>query len=323
MLCAICRQFDTVAGVLCEECVSDVRGASQLCPEQIVTRVPAPLDAALVDRWGRVHPIGQHTAIGRQPPEDGLQLAESSVSRQHAEIVAEPSDTGTKLTAFRVKDLKSRNGTYVNEKAVATPLELKPGDIVFFGQVGMFFVSPIPKSSVVNSPQLPTMRPEAVSNTVREPLPNFAGEEEDDEAADTFLGLRSVDLALVAPAGGGGGVLATEGRTAQLTAIQFELLLLLADRMFEEEGRDERVRGFVRSSELLASLPWDTARPEDNHIKQLVRRVRRALVRCGIGDLIESRHGFGYRLRVKPIRRALREPATTAAAGATGTGTQG
>jgi DNA-binding response OmpR family regulator len=78
--------------------------------------------------------------------------------------------------------------------------------------------------------------------------------------------------------------------------------------MYTEVGRDERVRGFVRSTELLASLSWDTARPEDNHIKQLVRRVRQALARASMGDLIESRHGFGYRLRVRPVENPIVDP---------------
>ena len=33
------------------------------------------------------------------------------------------------------------------------------------------------------------------------------------------------------------------------------------------------------------------------------RRMRRALGRAGIGDIVESRHGFGYRLRVIPNKR--------------------
>jgi len=53
-------------------------------------------------------------------------------------------------------------------------------------------------------------------------------------------------------------------------------------------------------SELIADLSWDTREPSENHVKQLVRRVRRALVKSDIGDLIESRHRFGYRLRAIP-----------------------
>ncbi len=259
-----------------------------------------PRDAALIDRWGNVHTLGKTTVVGCWLERHGIQIAESSISRHHVEIAL--GDDGR----WRANDLKSRNGTYVNEKPVVGATELKAGDILFFGQVGMFFFSPAP-AWAKDVADLPTMKPMAAPPA---PVVQVMPEEEDEEGGDTFLGLSNVDVALVAPGGGGGGVIALEGRTMQLTAIQFELLRVLADRMFDEGGRDERVRGFVRSSELLGSLPWDTARPEDNHIKQLVRRVRRGLVRSGIGDLIESRHGFGYRLRVKPVRRPLREGST-------------
>jgi DNA-binding response OmpR family regulator len=71
--------------------------------------------------------------------------------------------------------------------------------------------------------------------------------------------------------------------------------------MVEEAHQPELVRGFVRSSELVGNLSWDTREPGDNHVKQLVRRVRRALMKADIGDMIESRHRFGYRLRAIPI----------------------
>ena len=66
-------------------------------------------------------------------------------------------------------------------------------------------------------------------------------------------------------------------------------------RMASEAHQPELVRGFVRSSELIADLSWDTREPSENHVKQLVRRVRRALIKSEIGDLIESRHRFGNR----------------------------
>jgi hypothetical protein len=71
-------------------------------------------------------------------------------------------------------------------------------------------------------------------------------------------------------------------------------------RMASDSDQPPLVRGFVRASELIASLPWDTAEPNENHVKQLVRRVRRTLMKVSLGDLIESRHRFGYRLRAIP-----------------------
>ena len=82
----------------------------------------------------------------------------------------------------------------------------------------------------------------------------------------------------------------------QLGVTQFALVVLLAGRYRADRGRDASVRGFVRAIDLIAELPWDTPHPGDNNVKQLVRRVRRSLVRVGLEDAIESRHGFGYRL---------------------------
>ena len=90
------------------------------------------------------------------------------------------------------------------------------------------------------------------------------------------------------------------GKQVQLTTTQFELMALMIKRMAGENHQPELVRGFVRSSELIADLSWDTREPSENHVKQLVRRVRRALIKSEIGDLIESRHRFGYRLRAIP-----------------------
>jgi hypothetical protein len=167
---------------------------------------------------------------------------------------------------------------------------LKHGDLVSFGYVSLLFVAD-PVVTPAGEGRHVTVRPGDLPV-----LPDGESTEQ------TFSGLRHVDLRLASPTGGGGGVLELDGRTVQLTFGQLELFRVLSARMMDEAGRDERVRGFVRSSELLATLGWDTARPDENHLKQLVRRARRALSRAGIPDAIESRHGFGYRLSVLPHR---------------------
>ena len=121
---------------------------------------------------------------------------------------------------------------------------------------------------------------------------------EDDEP--TGVGLPEIEFRLHEPTGGGGGVVEVNGKQVQLTTTQFELMALMIKRMAAESHQPELVRGFVRSSELIADLSWDTHEPSENHVKQLVRRVRRALLKSEIGDLIESRHRFGYRLRAIP-----------------------
>ena len=121
-----------------------------------------------------------------------------------------------------------------------------------------------------------------------------------DEREDTDVGLPTVDLRLVEPTGGGGGLLEIGEVSVKLPPSQLELLGVLARRMTSDEHQPPQVRGFVRSSELIASISWDAKDPDDNHLRQLIRRLRRTLVKANFGDLIESRHSFGYRLRVIP-----------------------
>ena len=120
------------------------------------------------------------------------------------------------------------------------------------------------------------------------------------EEERTDVGLPEMRFKLHEPTGGGGGLIEVDGKQVQLTTTQFELMALMINRMAAELHQPELVRGFVRSSELIADLSWDTREPSENHVKQLVRRVRRALMKSEIGDLIESRHRFGYRLRAIP-----------------------
>lgn len=91
-----------------------------------------------------------------------------------------------------------------------------------------------------------------------------------------------------------GGLLTVRNESLRLTPIQFDLLTLLLKQAMEDVETHELVRGFVSSYELLCNLPWDTAHPDIDHLKQLVRRVRRRLNTTGV--VLQSRCGFGYRL---------------------------
>ena len=102
-----------------------------------------------------------------------------------------------------------------------------------------------------------------------------------------------------APAGG--GYLEAAGSRLQLSVTQFAMLTTLISRMRDESSVAPLVRGFVPSGQLIADLPWDSTAPDENHLKQLVRRIRKALDSIRLGTIIESRRGFGYRLRVIPI----------------------
>jgi DNA-binding response OmpR family regulator len=85
----------------------------------------------------------------------------------------------------------------------------------------------------------------------------------------------------------------------QLTTPQYELMQLLVRKMQADAGKPADMRGFVAMSELM-KLSLDVPDPGEDHVRQLVRRVRRALIKAEVGDLIEAKRGVGYRLRVIP-----------------------
>lgn len=240
-------------------------------PEHLISAASDETDGALVDQWGQLHLLRSTTVIGRDPA-NALAVLHSSVSRRHAELRYDVD-----ADAWAVVDLGSRNGTFVEGTRLATqqPHPLGDRQLLGIGDVELVFV--------LERDTLPVTHPtESYRLTAQSPR--------------SGPGLR-----LTQPTSEGAGVVGYGDATISLGSTQFALLWLLAERYLAGKGQSEEVRGFVRSIELIASLPWNTANPEDNHVKQQVRRVRRALERLGLPEAIESRHGFGYRLRIEPI----------------------
>jgi hypothetical protein len=239
-----------------------------LCPEQI-TAAPTrdATSACLIDQWGRVHHLSDVTTIGRDPEQAMIAVLEQSVSRLHVELRL---DRGR----WMVRDLGSTNGSFIEGKRVDRATAIGDLQLLVVGDVGFVFVL-----------DGGTIGIGGVPSSIRA----------------TVAHARNERLRLIEPAAGGGGVVDYGGAQVQLGATQFALVRLLGERFLAEQGRPDEVRGFVRSVELMKTLPWETAHPDDNHVKQMVRRVRRALARVGLEDAIESRHGFGYRLVIPPI----------------------
>jgi pSer/pThr/pTyr-binding forkhead associated (FHA) protein len=268
-----------------------------MSPEQIQPRIQNPTHAALIDVWGRAHQLDARTLVGRQVENRGIAVLEPSVSRHHAHLTYE---NGT----WTVRDLGSANGTYHEDRLVEQPVAVKTGERIRFGHIAFYMVEdvaalPTPKASRTTTSTIKPPFPVAVPVAA----PVAPGNDDDDDAFGeerTDIGLPEMRFRLHEPTGGGGGLIEVDGKQVQLTTTQFELMALMIKRMAAERHQPELVRGFVRSSELIADLSWDTREPSENHVKQLVRRVRRALMKSEIGDLIESRHRFGYRLRAIP-----------------------
>jgi len=261
-------------------------------PEQIQLHGARPTMAALIDIWGRPHRLDPRTLIGRQVDGQGLAILEPSVSRHHAHLTLDNDE-------WTVRDLGSANGTFQDDKLIAAPIAVHEGDRVRFGHIAFYFVEDVAR---LPPPRLgrtmtATIRPtdRSVTASTGKPFPVVTLDED-----HTDVGLPVMSFKMHEPTGGGGGLIEVDGKQVQLTTTQFELMALMIRRMAGELHQPELVRGFVRSSELIADLSWDTREPSENHVKQLVRRVRRALIKSEIGDLIESRHRFGYRLRAIP-----------------------
>jgi pSer/pThr/pTyr-binding forkhead associated (FHA) protein len=276
--------------VLCEECRDELSSPIRMSPEQIQPRVQHPTGAALIDLWGRAHQLDARTLVGRQVENRGIAVLEPSVSRHHAHLTFE---NGT----WTVRDLGSANGTYHEDRLVEQSAAVRNGERIRFGHIAFYLIEdvaalPAPKAS------------RTITSTIKPPAPVAApvapGSDDAFGEEHTDIGLPEMRFRLHEPTGGGGGLLEVDGKQVQLTTTQFELMALMIKRMAAERHQPELVRGFVRSSELIADLSWDTREPSENHVKQLVRRVRRALMKSEIGDLIESRHRFGYRLRAIP-----------------------
>ncbi len=124
---------------------------SSVCPSckaPLVVPLPAacprcgkPLLAAVVPRlvFGKpdgtqqVQPLGQRCTVGRHPA-NVLQIEDREVSKEHAVIEQIPGG------AFRIKDLHSSNGTFVNGRRVQE-LQLRDGDEIRLGTTRLQFRS--------------------------------------------------------------------------------------------------------------------------------------------------------------------------------------
>lgn len=84
-------------------------------------------------------PAAYPFSIGRAPG-SMLRLNHYTVSRIHAQL----RSTGD--GAWRLRDLGSSNGTWVNGSRVTGSVPVRPGDVVRFGQVGFRLVASQPQS---------------------------------------------------------------------------------------------------------------------------------------------------------------------------------
>lgn len=275
MTCCICGRAECQIGVLCSPCRDALIGPIAITNEQIRGTTDMPSDAALIDVWGFPHRIGPDTMVGRAQHVDVLAIFDASVSRRHALLVLEPD-------GWVVRDLGSANGTFVEDQSAQEATRIHSGNRVRFGFVSFYFLTDASKVVI----------PEALA---------LMGQTAKPEPFELVLPyLRDVHVTLSEPSGGGGGVVEVDGKPVHLTLAQYELVSRLIARMVEDGKEPPDARGYISSEQLVSALSLDSLQPNDDNVRQLVRRVRRRLLEAGIGDIIESKYGLGYRLNVTP-----------------------
>jgi hypothetical protein len=282
MTCAVCKA--STATNLCDACASELDVPVPFVAEQILSVAVTPQPMLLIDVWGRVHPLEQRTPIGRIPAARGVSILQASVSRHHAVLTLTDGE-------WWLEDVGSSNGTRVNDEPV-TRARVASGDRLCFGAVGLYIVADDGQRLALDDDELAsrTLKTDDRKQAARPVEPSET----------TSAGLPQLSIRLIEAPAGGGGYLEVAGHQLQLSVTQYAMFEMLVNSMREQAGVSELVRGFVPSGQLIADLPWDATEPDESHLKQLVRRLRRALDTIRLGGLIESRRGFGYRLRVIP-----------------------
>jgi hypothetical protein len=268
MDCLVCHQPRELSGVACADCLQELKSTLTMTPEQIRRFGRDPTSSVLVDQWGRAHPLEKRTTIGRALDDNVLTIFDATISRRHATLELRGD-------GWLLLDEESVNGCYVEGQRVRGEVRLKDGQRVQLGDIRFYFVDESAAYHVAASAAVALGSHTARGASLPSPEPEKPAQ---------------ITLELTEPTGGGGGVAVIDGISVSLTLPQFELIKLLYDRA--QQGGD----GFVHPSELIRKLSLDSSDPNEDHIRQLVRRLRRLLYNAGISGLIESGYGVGYRL---------------------------
>jgi FHA domain-containing protein len=121
---------------LCRGCALQVEPCEGLIPDHVHSRVETTdAEAWVVDGFGGAHALGPVVGIGRHHDRELVVLA-SSVSREHAEL-RRGEDSWT------VRDLGSRNGTFVDGVRADGPMPVASGALLKIGDVALWFVAEI------------------------------------------------------------------------------------------------------------------------------------------------------------------------------------
>ncbi len=263
-------------GALCRNCALAVAPCEGLILDHLRSTVDAAdAEAWVVDGFGAAHAVGPRTSIGRN--QDGqLVILASSVSREHAELKI--TDAG-----WSVRDLGSRNGTFVDGTRVQGRVSMPVRAVLKIGDVALWFLA-----EVVHEPSSP---PSMATATAGGGVVRFL------MAHDRFelCLVGSTDLTA-------GGSLLTRTTSVDawaergLAPLEFQLLRALCARAIEESTSPSAVRGCVATRQLARDLPFQSKYANEENVRQVVRRLRGVLGEVGAGDILAVAPGRGYYL---------------------------
>lgn len=231
--------------------------------------------AWLVDGFGAAHAVAEKTAIGRAH-EGELVVLSASVSREHAEL--KRIDGG-----WQVRDLGSRNGTFVDGVRAQGRVVLPARAIVKVGDVALWFLA-----EVVHEPVPP---PAMETGSAGGGLVRFLLQHGAAELCAVGGGDLAAGGALLSRAAG------TDAWTERaLAPLEFQLLRALCARATEEASSPAAVRGCVATKQLARDLPFQSKYANEENVRQVVRRLRAALAELGADGLLAVVPGRGYYL---------------------------
>ena len=275
MGCLCCGAAPEV-GALCRSCALEAAPCDGLIADHLRSTVDSTEARAwVVDGFGGAHPIGGKAVIGRSHDGDLVVLA-SSVSREHAEL--EHTEAG-----WMVRDLGSRNGTFVNGVLLQGQVVLPARALLKVGDVALWFLAEVD--------QEPPRRPMMATGGLGGGLVRYLlvhGELElcivagDDDTAGGALLRRAV------------GTEAWSERS--LAPLEFQLVRALCVRAHEEAASPSAVRGCVPTKQLVRDLPFLSKFANQENVRQVVLRLRNVLAEVGVGGILAVAPGRGYYL---------------------------
>jgi hypothetical protein len=275
--CLVCGATAAV-GSLCREHAAGVPPCEGLIADHVRSTVSADAAAAwVVDGFGAAHALAPKSGIGRAQSGE-LVILTTSVSREHAELRQTPG-------GWTVRDLGSRNGTFVDGIRAQGHTPVPPRARLQVGDVQLWFLAELDA----------------------EPVTVGAGETGGGAGGLVRYQIAApgTELCIVGSgdAGAGGALLfrglgradgATSWTERGLAPLEFQLLRVLCARATEEAGSPSLVRGCVPTKLLARELPFQSRFANEENVRQVVRRLRAVLAEAGAAEIVAVAPGRGY-----------------------------